>query len=211
MLSEIHVSIIAAQSRWLLHHVYVFTRWRYRKNLKRGNLWIRLTATGTVKMDFWPKKTGRWPGFGVIVHWRVLTVKMWSGNWFCDRKLRSTSHSGDHRDRVSLYTALYTTYSHVLDGEIKAIAANWCLIVRTWGNTPAALIVWPTLGRWHQHVAQCCRNIHPSFRKCLGIQKVCLGFKRIHRNIDKKYIFENLKNLKINKLWSGGYTTSLQK
>ena len=26
------------------------------------------------------------------------------------------------------YTGLYTTYSHVLDGEIKAIAANWPLI-----------------------------------------------------------------------------------
>ena len=50
-------------------------------------------------------------------------------------------------------TALYTTYSHVLDGEIKAIAANWCLIVRTWGDTPAALIVFPTLGQRHQHVA----------------------------------------------------------
>ena len=24
--------------------------------------------------------------------------------------------------------------------------------------------------------------------KCLGIQKVCLGFKRIHRNVDKKYL-----------------------
>ena len=26
------------------------------------------------------------------------------------------------------YTALHTTYSHVLAEEIKAIAANWCLI-----------------------------------------------------------------------------------
>ena len=32
------------------------------------------------------------------------------------------------------YTAPYTTYSHVLDGKIKVIAANWCLIVRTWGT-----------------------------------------------------------------------------
>ena len=47
MLSEIHVSIIAAQYRWPLHNVYVFTRWRYSKNLKRRNLWIRLTAAGT--------------------------------------------------------------------------------------------------------------------------------------------------------------------
>ena len=84
------------------------------------------------------------------------------------------------------YTALvYTTYSHVLDGEINAIAANWCFIVRTWG-IQLQLIVCPTLGRRHQHVAQCCRNIQPSFSKCLGIQKVCLGFRRIHRNVDKK-------------------------
>ena len=87
------------------------------------------------------------------------------------------------------YTALYITYSHVLDHQIKAIAANWCLIVRTWGDTPATLIVCPTLDRRHQHEAQCCRNIQPSFSKCLGIQNVCLGFKRIHRNVDKKYFF----------------------
>ena len=31
------------------------------------------------------------------------------------------------------YTALYTTYSYVLHGEIQAIAANECLIVTTWG------------------------------------------------------------------------------
>ena len=41
------------------------------------------------------------------------------------------------------------------------------------------------------YVAQCYRNIQLSFSKCLGIQKVCLGFKRIHRNI-----FLNLKTLK---------------
>ena len=70
------------------------------------------------------------------------------------------------------YTTFYTTYSHVLDGEIKTISANWCLIVRTWGDTPATLIVCPMLGRRNQHVAQCCRNIQPSFSKCLGIQKV---------------------------------------
>ena len=85
------------------------------------------------------------------------------------------------------YTALYTTFSHVLDGEIRAIAANWCLVVRTWADTPATLIVCPALGQRHQHVAQCCRNIQPSFSKCLGIQKVCLGFRRFHRNVNMKY------------------------
>ena len=85
-------------------------------------------------------------------------------------------------------SAIYCTLHHIFPRlEIKAIGANWCLIVRTWGDTPATLIVCPTLSRRHQHVAQCCRNIQPSFSKCLGIQKVCLGFKRIHTNVDKKY------------------------
>ena len=38
MLSEMHVSISAAEYRWMLHNLYVFTRWRYSKNLERGNL-----------------------------------------------------------------------------------------------------------------------------------------------------------------------------
>ena len=46
------------------------------------------------------------------------------------------------------YTTLYTTYSHVLEGKIKAIAANWCLIVRTQGghtcSTDGLLNVGPT-------------------------------------------------------------------
>ena len=61
-------------------------------------------------------------------------------------------------------SALYITYSHVSDGKIRAVAANWCLIVRTLEDTPAALIVYPTLGRCHQHVAQCCENIQSSGR-----------------------------------------------
>ena len=90
---------------------------------------------------------------------------------------------------------LHPTYSHVLDDQIKAIAANWCGLVRTWGDTPAKLIVCPTLGRRHQHVSQCCRSIQPFFSKCLGIQNVCLGFMRIQRNVDKKKNL-NLKFLK---------------
>ena len=62
------------------------------------------------------------------------------------------------------YSALYITYSHVSDGKIRAVAANWCLIVKTREETPAALIIYPTLGRCHQHVAQCCENIQSSFR-----------------------------------------------
>ena len=101
--------------------------------------------------------------------------------------------------QVSNRQQQYTTHSHLLDGEIKAVTANWCLIVRTWGDTPATLIVCPTLGRRHQHVAQCCRNIQPSFSKCLGIQKDCLGFKRTHRNVYNKYLnkFNNSEKNKI--------------
>ena len=58
------------------------------------------------------------------------------------------------------------------------------------------MIVGPTLGRQHEHLAQCCRNIQPSFSKCLCIHKVCLGFKRFHRNIDKKYFFKSKKTEK---------------
>ena len=75
------------------------------------------------------------------------------------------------------YLALYITYSHVSDGKIKAVAANWCLVVRTREDTPAALIVYPTLGRCHQHVAQCCENIRSSFRytkKFVWVTSACI-------------------------------------
>ena len=83
------------------------------------------------------------------------------------------------------------------------MVSDWCLIVRTWGDTPATLIVCPTLGRRHQHVAQCCRNIQSSFSKCLGIQKVCLSFKLFHKNVDKKYFFKS-KNSEKNKIMIWG-------
>ena len=95
-------------------------------------------------------------------------------------------------------SAIYSTFHHIfprLGRKIKANVANWCLIVRTCGDTPAALIVCPTLGRRYYDVAQCHRSIQPSFSKCSGIQKVCLCFKRIHRNADKN-IFKILKKLK---------------
>ena len=63
-------------------------------------------------------------------------------------------------------SAIFSTLHHIFplsDGKIKTVAANWCLIVRTREDTPAALIVYPTLGRCHQHVAQCCENIQSSF------------------------------------------------
>ena len=48
-------------------------------------------------------------------------------------------------------SAIYSTL-HDIFPRLKAIAANWFLIVRTWGDTPATLIVCPTLGWRHQHV-----------------------------------------------------------
>ena len=81
---------------------------------------------------------------------------------------------------VRKYSALYITYSHVSDGMIRAVTANWCLIVMTREDTPAALIVYPTLGRCHQHVAQCCET----FSRPSGIQIVCLGYFWFHRNVD---------------------------
>ena len=43
-----------------------------------------------------------------------------------------------------------------------------------------------TLGQRLQHGAQCCRNIRTTFRYTTN---VCLGFQRIHRNVDKKWVF----------------------
>ena len=48
-------------------------------------------------------------------------------------------------------------------------------------------------------MAQCCRNIQLSFSKCLGTQKVCLGFKRFNGNVDIKYFFKS-KNSEKNKI-----------
>ena len=77
--------------------------------------------------------------------------------------------------------------------------SDWCLIVRTWGDTPATLIVCLTLGRRHQHVAQCCRNIQSSFSMCLGIQKTqgaALTEKNVYINL---YIFWIIWTYSINK------------
>ena len=68
---------------------------------------------------------------------------------------------------------------------MKAVAANWCLKVRTLGDTPAALIVCPTLGRRYQDIARCCGKIY----RPLGIQIVRLCVRWTHRNVDKKYFF----------------------
>ena len=41
-------------------------------------------------------------------------------------------------------SAIFSTLDHIFpvsDGKIKPVAANWCLIVRTREDTPAALIV----------------------------------------------------------------------
>ena len=87
------------------------------------------------------------------------------------------------------YTALYTSYSHVLDDEIKAIAANRPLIgVRTWGDTPETLIVCPTLGRRHQHVAQCCRNTQPSLASVYVYKKSVWVLNRFIEMLIDRYL-----------------------
>ena len=68
-----------------------------------------------------------------------------------------------------------------------------------------------TLVRRHQLVAQCCRNIQPSFNRSLCIQIFCLGFPCIHINVGKKY-FNKSKNTEINKIMICGihyFTTKL--
>ena len=77
---------------------------------------------------------------------------------------------------------------------------KYFFLLRTWGDSPAAAIVCPTLGWWYQHVAQRCANNHS-----LGVYTVCLGFFWIHKNVDKKCIL----NFKIQlKSLSAGYTAS---
>ena len=82
-----------------------------------------------------------------------------------------SSQSSHHPQEVLL--AQFSLYVHKgglkpdsfhFYGKIRVVASNWCLIVRTQEDTPAALIVYPSLGRCHQHVAQCCENIQSSFR-----------------------------------------------
>ena len=109
------------------------------------------------------------------------------------------SRSCMHVNKSQQCTSLYTTYSHVLDGDIKAIAANWCLIVRTWGDTPATLIVcikmWP--------------NALGTFNRPLASVKVYKKFVWVLSGIIEMSIKNIFLNLKI-KSWSGRYTTSLQ-
>ena len=85
------------------------------------------------------------------------------------------------------------TYSHVLNGEIKAITANWCLVDRTWGDTPAALIVCPTLGRRHHHVAQCCRNIQSPLASVYVYKKIVWVLSEFIEMLIKN-ILKKLKN-----------------
>ena len=59
-------------------------------------------------------------------------TKKWKNNFKAPKKSEITIYFQVvycHVNKTSQqYTGLYTTYSHVLDGEIKAIAANWPLI-----------------------------------------------------------------------------------
>ena len=82
------------------------------------------------------------------------------------------------------YTTLYATNSHVSNSGVKAFKIAWC---RDMGgfvcSTDCLRNAWPTASTcgpmlWeHSTVLQ----------QWLGIQIVWLGFRWIHRNIDKKY------------------------
>ena len=61
----------------------------------------------------------------------------------------------------------------------------------------------PSAGPTTSTCGPMCRNIQPSFGQCLCIQKVCLGFKRFHRNVNIKY-FKKSKNSEKNKIMIWG-------
>ena len=89
------------------------------------------------------------------------------------------------------YTTSYTTNTHRLKpwdpGYMKNTDVNWRMKVSDRRDFSAVPIVCPSLGRRHQHVAQCCAKIRPSLRA----QTVCLSF--IFRNVQKN----GLRNQKI--------------
>ena len=65
------------------------------------------------------------------------------------------------------YTTLYTTNTQRLrlwdSVHFKAIDVNWCVKVWDWGIQ--TLIVCPTLGRQHNHVAYIMADIHSASRQ----------------------------------------------
>ena len=56
-----------------------------------------------LKIDFLAGKNWQVAAFWGDCLLETLDSENVMGNWFCDRKLRSTGHSVDPRDRVSLY------------------------------------------------------------------------------------------------------------
>ena len=77
-------------------------------------------------------------------------------------------------------SAIFCTYSHVSGGKIKAVAANWCLIVRTRGMH---LQHWLSTQRWADAIRMW-PNAVRTFNRPSGIQIVCLGYFWFHRNVD---------------------------
>ena len=99
------------------------------------------------------------------------------------------------------YTALYTTYSHVLDSRIKAVAANWCLIVRTWGGGGVRLQLWLSAQCWANGI-----NIWPNAvgisNRPLGIQKfVWVNTEFIEVLIKKKNLNQKILKTIKHDLW----------
>ena len=68
-------------------------------------------------------------------------------------------------------------------------------MVRTLGDTPAALIVCRTLGRRHQHMAQCCKTFKRPLASVKVYKKFVWVLSRLIEMLMKKNFF-NLKTLK---------------
>ena len=134
--------------------------------------WALLPSGGPLSREFWQLTTPltqKALNLGTILEMLFYKKSVHMMIWVHSLPKKCVLHLDQvvycHVNKTSQqYSALYITYSHVSDGKIRAFAANWCLIVRTREDTSAALIVYPTLGRCHQHVAQCCENIQSSFR-----------------------------------------------
>ena len=118
--------------------------------------------------------------------------------------LRSLFTAYHNIDRKYWHLRRHYQSNHHIVTSITA-ALNWCGNRLIRGGSPAAPNTCSTLGRRHQHVAQFCRNIQTSFSMCLCIQKVCLVYSRIHKNVIKKYFFKSKNSEKNNIMICGMY------
>ena len=70
-----------------------------------------------------------WYIFNIVKFENLTYMKLYSLLiWTKNTKKSKNNLKAPKKSEIVQYTELYTTYSHVLDGEIKAMTANWCLI-----------------------------------------------------------------------------------